>query len=63
MSIDSSTDYIVICEKLLTCDSFTNLTIFDKFHFTSIQDAKNWIADMKIIDKQNKYVDFKIEGI
>lgn len=62
MSIDSSLDYIVVCEKLLPCDNFTNLTVFDKIHFSSIQEAKNWIRDMKIIDNQNKYVDFKIEG-
>jgi hypothetical protein len=54
--------YVVEFDKLLTRGSINGLTVRDRLHFATENEAKNWIDDIQKIDKNRQYKHFKIKG-
>lgn len=53
-------NYIVEFEKLLKRGVLDGLTVKDRLHFASEKDAKRWVSDVQMVDKNGQYFNFKI---
>ena len=54
-------NFVVEFEKLLTNGILNGLTIKDRLHFISEKDAKRWVRDVKMFDKNARYINFKVK--
>ena len=54
-------NFVVEFEKLLTNGILNGLTIKDRLHFISEKDAKCWMRDVQMFDKNARYINFKVK--
>ena len=55
-------DFVVEFEKLLTNGILNGLTINDRLHFISEKDAKRWVRDVQLFDKNARYINFNVKA-
>lgn len=55
--------YVVEFEKLLTKGVLNGLTIKDRVHFVTENDAKAWVKDVQTVDRGSKFVSFMIKQV
>lgn len=54
--------YVVEFDKILNKGSINGLTVKDRLHFATENEAKNWIDDIQKIDHNRQFKHFKIKG-
>jgi len=54
--------YVVEFDKLLNRGSINGLTVRDRLHFATENEAKIWVDDIQKIDKNRQFKHFKIKG-
>jgi hypothetical protein len=55
--------YVVEFEKVLAKGVLNGLTIKDRIHFPSEKDAKSWIKDVQLFDKNAHYTNFELKKV
>lgn len=55
--------YVVEFEKILAKGVLNGLTIRDRLHFVTKQDAVRWIRDVRKFDKGAHYTDMKVKKV
>lgn len=55
--------YVVEFEKVLAKGVLNGLTIKDRIHFPSERDAKSWIKDVQLFDKNAQYTNFEVKKV
>lgn len=55
--------YVVEFEKQLAKGILNGLTVKDRIHFASKQDAYAWIRDVKKFDKGAFYINFNVKAV
>jgi len=54
--------YVVEFDKLLNRGSINGLTVRDRLHFATENEAKIWVDYIQKIDKNRQFKHFKIKG-
>lgn len=55
--------YVVEFEKLLVKGNLNGLTIKDRIHFATENDARCWIRDVQKFDKGSNYISFNVKAV
>ena len=63
MSTYNQYKFVVEFEKTLAKGVLNGLTVKDRIHFPSEKDARSWVKDIELLDKNSRFVNFKIKEV
>lgn len=55
--------YVVEFEKYFTKGVLNGLSIKDRVHFVTEEDAKRWTRDVSLLNRDGKYFNFQVKKI
>jgi hypothetical protein len=60
---DSGYKFVVEFEKYFTKGTLNGLTVKDRVHFVTEDDAKRWTRDVSLLNRDGKYFNFQVKKI
>ena len=58
---DSGYKFVVEFEKYFTKGTLNGLTVKDRVHFVTEEDAKRWTREVALLNRDGKYFNFKVK--
>jgi hypothetical protein len=55
--------YVVEFEKYFTKGVLNGLSVKDRLHFVTEEDAKRWTKDVEVLNRDGKYFNFKVKAV